>query len=241
MATRTLAALCIATSLTALAAPAAAQIVLQPDAAPPGAGAVISLIAANGGFTGLETVTTSCPDDILVGPTWLSDGAGNPTSPIVNAVLSTVFFVLEDATPGECEVLVDGTPLLPTGAIDNVFSVVLPLPSPVDGGEGDADGVEDGVITVPSSARSDGGVVVFEDLTVPTDKRLVFDTTDPAPETGGNEAYMPIIVLVRGAAVIDGTVDASGEDGHAFGDNRLARSHDAQSGLDGGDGGHGGP
>jgi|GEM_PF-1669067 len=241
MAPRTLAALCTVIPVLALATPAAAQIVLQPDAAPPGTGAVVSLIAANGGFTGLETITTSCPDDILIGPTWLSDGAGNPASPIANAVLSTVFFVLEDATPGECDVLVDGTPLLPTGAIDNVFSVVLPLPDPVDGGVGDADGVEDGIITVASSDRSDGGVVVFDDLTVPTDVRLVFDTADPVPDTGGNEAFMPIIVLVRGDAVIDGTVDASGEDGHAFGDNRLARSHDAQSGLDGGDGGHGGP
>ena len=227
--------------MLALASDAGAQVVLQPDAAPPGTGAVVSIIAANGGFTGLETIETTCPDDIVVGPTWLSNGAGDPNNPIANAVLSTVFFVLEDALPGECEVWVNGLPLPPAGAIDNVFSIVFPRPGPVDGGVGDKDGLVNGVILVPSDARSDGGVVVFESLSIPLGKTLRFDMTDPVPETGGNEAYMPVIVMVRGDASIAGTLDVKGKDGANYGDNRLARSFNQQTGLDGGDGGHGGP
>ncbi|MFT6378503.1 MAG: hypothetical protein ACJARS_005167, partial [bacterium] len=34
----------------------------------------------------------------------MSDGAGNPASPINGAVLSTVFFVLEDAQARDCDV-----------------------------------------------------------------------------------------------------------------------------------------
>lgn len=222
------------------ASPASAQTILQPDAAPPGAGVVVSLIAANGGFTGTETITTSCPE-ILVGPKWLSNGAGNPAAPISNAVLSTVFFILENAPTKNCFVSVNGTALAAAGAIDNVFSIVQPLPNPIDGGVGDLDGVVNNVITIPSSARSDGGVVVFSQLSVPVGKTLVFDTTDPVPATGGNEAFMPIIVLVRGDATIDGVVDASGGRGRDYGDNKLARSFSAQSTIDGGDGGHGGP
>jgi len=233
--------LCVAALVVGLSGSAAAQTILQPDAAPPGAGVVVSLIAANGGFSGSEIITTSCPSEIIVGPTWLSDGAGNTSAPIANAVLSTVFFILENAPPQDCTVSIDGTPLAATGAIDNVFSIVLPRPSPVDGGVGDLDGTVDGRITVASTDRSDGGVVVFSTLNIPAGKTMVFDRTDPVPATGGNEALMPIIVLVRGDAVIDGAVDASGDDGKDWGDNILARSHAAESGIDGGDGGHGGP
>ncbi len=234
--------LSVAALLSALlvTAPAVAQTIVQPDAAPPGAGAVVSLISANGGFTGNEVITTSCPE-ILVGPRWLSDGAGNPAAPIANAVLSTIFFTLENAPAKNCVVSVNGTPLAATGAIDNVFSIVQPLPNPVDGGIGDADGLLNNIITIASTARSDGGVVVFSQLDVPVGKTLVFDTTDPIPGTQGNEAFMPIIVLVRGDAVINGVVDASGGRGRDYGDNSLARSNNAQSTIDGGDGGDGGP
>ena len=87
------------------------------------------------------------------------DGAGDPSSPIRDSVLSTVFFIFEDATSGECEISIDGDPLDETGAIDNVFSIVRPLAAPIDGGVGDADDEEDGVITVASTDRSDGGAV----------------------------------------------------------------------------------
>lgn len=237
---RLLAALFATLIATLFAAPASAQTILQPDAAPPGAGVVVSLIAANGGFSGTETITTSCPE-ILVGPKWLSNGAGDPAAPINNAVLSTVFFILENAPTKNCVVSVNGVPLTAAGAIDNVFSIVQPLPNPIDGGVGDLDGLVNNVITIPSSARSDGGVVVFSQLSVPAGKTLIFDTTDPVPATGGNEAFMPIIVLVRGDATIDGVVDASGGRGRDYGDNALARANNAPSTLDGGDGGHGGP
>ena len=64
---------------------------LQPDAGPPGAAVVVHILSSVGGFTGSETITTDCAE-VVVGPSVVSDGDGNPSAPKTTAVLSTVFF-----------------------------------------------------------------------------------------------------------------------------------------------------
>jgi MYXO-CTERM domain-containing protein len=220
--------------LLALIAPLSASQYLTPDAGAPGMAVQVNLLAEAGGFTGGEAITTSC-GDVVVGPTVALDRAADPDTPIGGAVISTVFFIAADASPAECTVYLDGVALSsPGGGIDNVFSIVEPLPAPVDGGTGDADGIADGVITVASTDRSDGGVVVFESLSIAAGELLFFDRTDPDSDTAGNEAYLPATVLVEGDVEIDGTLDISGEDGD------YADTGEASDGGSGGPGGGGG-
>ena len=209
---------------------------LQPDAGPPGAAVVVHILSSVGGFTGSETITTDCAE-VVVGPSVVSDGDGNPSAPKTTAVLSTVFFIDADAIDADCTVSVNGVALTASGGVDNVFSIVTPLPAPVDGGVGDADGAADGVLTLDSTLRTDGGVLVLEELDVPATVTLMVDTDDPDSATAGNEAYMPLILLVSGDVFIDGELDVSAAAGGRYG------TGNAQGGRpgDGGDGGRGGP
>ncbi len=219
--------------LLALAAPTLsfAADFLQTDAAGAGMHAQVNILREAGGFVGTEVVTTDCAD-VVVTVVGALDRNADPATPILGAALSTVFFVRTGAANADCEVLIDGIPLDPLSAgIDNQFHIVSPEASPVDGGTNDMDGTVDGVITLSASLRSPGGTLVLAGLDVPVGTSLVFDTSDPNSGTEGNEAFLPVILLVDGAASIDGTIDLSGLDG----DN-------APAGLaaDGGDGGPGG-
>lgn len=193
---------------------------LQPDAAAPGMAVVVHVLSSAGLYTGNEVITTSCPD-ILVGPAYLSDGTGDPGNPVVGAVLSTVFCVSPTAALGDCTISVDGRPLSANGGIDNLFRIATPLPAPTDGGTGDADGTVNGEILLASTDRSDGGTLLLESLSVPAGTTLRVDSSDPISGSAGNEAYLPLVLLVAGDVDISGDVDLSG--------------------LDGGDGGHAGP
>ena len=217
-----------------LSAPALGADFLQVDAAAPGMDVVVSVLRSTGGFTGSEIVTTSC-GDVQVGPVWTQDSEG-----VTGAVLTTVFSVDPDASEDECGVFIDGVGLAANGGYDNSFSIVTPLAPPIDGGSGDADGVADGVITVASTDRSDGGVVVFESLAVDASETLAFDLTDPNGGTDANEAYQPAVVLVVGDVSIAGAVDVSGTPGHDWGDNALGGGSDEGDGGDGGPGAGGG-
>ncbi|MCB9741803.1 MAG: putative metal-binding motif-containing protein [Alphaproteobacteria bacterium] len=222
--------------LLALLMPSAqAQDFLQVDAGAPGMAVQVNLMSLGGGFTGAETVTTDC-SDIVVGPSVALDRAADPSNPIGGAVLQTVFYIDANATTGQdCIVSIDGTPLSAiSSGVDNRFSIVAAEAAPVDGGTNDADGAADGVITISALLRSDGGTVVFESLSVGSGETLWFDTSDPDTSTGGNEAYLPAIVLVQGAANIQGTVDLSGGDG---GTPTSSGPTDGGSGAPGGGGG----
>ncbi|MCK6525371.1 hypothetical protein L6R49_28530, partial [Myxococcota bacterium] len=132
--------------LLALIAPnVLAADLLQGDALPPGGHTVSHILRSGGGFTGAEVVTTSCAD-VIVGPVFVADGLGNPSSPVNDAVLSVVFIAAEDASPADCTVSLDGVALSANGGLDNKLSVVSPAAAPVDGGVGDEDGAADGVI-----------------------------------------------------------------------------------------------
>jgi MYXO-CTERM domain-containing protein len=219
-----------------LTLPALALDFLQGDAGAPGMAVNVSILRDVGGFTGGEVVTTSC-GDIVVGPSFALDRAANPAAPVTGSVLSTVFFVDPGAPVGDCVVSVDGVALGAFNAgVDNQFSVVTPRPAPVDGGVDDADGAVDGVITLAASARSDGGVLVVEELAVAASETLRFDTSDPIAGSPGNEAFLPVIALVEGAAVIEGTVELSGYDGEY---SYLYPSDGGDGGAGGGGGGVG--
>jgi MYXO-CTERM domain-containing protein len=204
---------------------------LQVDAGAPGMAVQVSVLRDVGGFTGSEVVTTSC-SDIIVGPVAVLDRSADPATPLTGSLLQTVFFIDSAASTGECTVSIDGTALgaLSTG-IDNDFSIVTPESAPVDGSTNDADGTVDGVITLSSSLRSDGGTLVLDGLDIPAGETLVFDTSDPDAATDGNEAYLPLILLVDGGVTIDGTIYLAGEDGAYAG---------AAAASDGGNGGPGG-
>ncbi len=223
--------------LAIASSPLWATDLLQVDAAAPGMNVVVHIIRDTGGFTGSESVSTSCAD-ITVSPVDVFDGDGDPSNPIEGAVLSAIFFVSPDASTGQdCSVYVDGVQLEATAAMDNLFSIVEPSPAPTDGGPYDADGTVDGIIVLDSAERSDGGVYVLESLEVAATETLLFSTHDPAPAYDGNNALLPVIVLVSGQAMIDGTIDISGEDGGMYGSGNAAHGQDG----DGGDGGDGGP
>ena len=217
----------------ALFAPALGADFLQVDAGAPGMAVQVNVLRESGGFTGTETVTTDCAD-VVVGPVFVLDRGANPSAPLGGSTLSTVFFIDPAASTGDCVVSIDGIALgaLSSG-IDNLFSIVTPRPAPVDGGSGDLDGTADGVLTVAAADRSDGGTVVFDSLTVAATEILRFDTSDPLSVSPGNEAFLPVIVLVEGAAAIAGTLDVSGGDA-------PAASYYAGDGGDGGVGGGGG-
>ena len=207
---------------------------LQVDAAAPGMAVQVNSLRDTGGFTGAEVVTTSC-SDIVVGPTVALDRGADPTGPITGAVLSTVFFVDESASPASCTVYLDGSALSAFNAgIDNLFSIMEPLSAPTDGGSMDMDGAADGVITLSSSLRTDGGTLLLESLDIPAGETLLFDTSDPDTTTDGNEAFLPVFLLSQGAVTIDGTLDVSGEAGD------YANPGLASDGGDGGPGGGGG-
>ncbi|MDP7114871.1 MAG: hypothetical protein QGH45_23055, partial [Myxococcota bacterium] len=213
-----------------LAAPAAAIDFLQTDAGAPGMAVQVNILRDTGGFSGFELITTSCPK-IVTGPVTVHDRAGDPANPVVGGVLSTMFFVDADAPDADCTVFVDGAALDPfNDGIDNLFTILNPEAAPVDGGVGDADGVVDGVITVSSALRTDGGTMVLESLAIPDGETLVFDLADPIPASEGNEAFLPVILLVDGDVAIEGTIQLAGEAG---GDA-------VQVASDGGDGGPGG-
>ncbi len=216
-----------------LATPAAAVDFLQTDAGAPGMAVQVNILRDAGGFDGFELITTSCPE-IAVGPVTVHDRAADPANPLVGSVLSTVFFIDEGAADADCSVFVDGFALDPfNDGIDNLFTISAPQPGPVDGGVGDADGAVDGIITVSSSLRTDGGTLVLDSLVVPDGETLVFDTSDPVPASAGNEAFLPAILLVDGDALIEGTLQVAGADGEdAY--------QVASSGGDGGPGGAGG-
>ncbi|MCB9760721.1 MAG: putative metal-binding motif-containing protein [Alphaproteobacteria bacterium] len=207
---------------------------LQVDAGAPGMAVQVNILREAGGFTGSEVVTTAC-SDITIATLGALDRAADPANPIAGAVLQTVFFIDSGASPQDCIVSIDGTPMstFNTG-IDNRFSIVNAESAPVDGGTNDADGAADGVITISSSLRSDGGTVVFESLTVANGETLIFDLSDPDGSSAGNEAYLPLTVLVEGTATINGTVDVSGEDGDT---TTNAYPSDGGSGGPGGGGG----
>jgi hypothetical protein len=101
---------------------------LQGDALPPGGHTVSHILRSGGGFTGAELVTTSCAD-LIVGPVFVADGVGNPSSPVNDAVLSVVFIAADDASPADCTVSIDGVALAAVGGIDNKLSVVSPAPA----------------------------------------------------------------------------------------------------------------
>jgi hypothetical protein len=213
-----------------LAAPAAAIDFLQTDAGGPGMAVQVNILRDGGGFAGFELISTSCPE-IAVGPVTVHDRAADPANPVVGSVLSTMFFIDAGAADADCTVFVDGVALDPfNDGIDNLFSIVTPQPGPVDGGAGDADGAVDGIITAAASLRTDGGTVVLDSLTVADGEVLIFDTSDPLPASAGNEAFLPVILLVAGDASIEGTVQMGGEDGGDV----------AQVASDGGDGAPGG-
>ncbi|MCK6503696.1 putative metal-binding motif-containing protein [Myxococcota bacterium] len=218
--------------LLALSMPSLAADFLQVDAGAPGMAVQVHLLREDGGFDGSELVTTDCAD-ILVGPVRALDRNADPSDPIPGAVLSTVFAIADDAATGvDCTVFVDGVAVGPyNDGIDNAFRIVPAAPSPVDGGAGDADGTVDGVITIAAADRTDGGTLVLSSLDLPADTTLWFETSDPIDATEGNEAFLPVVLLVQGDATVAGTIAIEGEDGD-----------DAPSGLaaDGGDGGPGG-
>jgi len=217
-----------------LLSPVQATDLLQVDAAAAGMTVQVNILRDGGGFTGSELVTTSCAD-ITVGPAFALDRAADPSSPVSGAALSTVFHVDSAASAADCTVYVDGIALSAFNAgIDNIFQIVSPYSAPTDGGASDADGTVDGVITLPSSLRSDGGSLVLESLSVAAGETLVFDTTDPDSATDGNEAFLPLVLVVQGAVSIEGTIDLSGEDGG------YASASVASDGGGGGPGGGGG-
>ncbi|MCB9779553.1 MAG: putative metal-binding motif-containing protein [Alphaproteobacteria bacterium] len=215
--------------------PVLAADFLQGDAGAPGMAVVVHVLRDAGGFDGTETLTTDC-DDLLVGPVRALDRGADPDAPVVGGVLSAVLYVADGATTGvECTLSVDGVALDPfNDGIDNRFSIVDAAPAPVDGGAGDADGTEDGVITIGADLRSDGGTVVLSSLAVDADETLWFDTSDPDGGTDGNEAFLPVLLLVEGAARIDGEVAVYGEDGG------YAAAYLASDGGDAAPGGGGG-
>ena len=130
---------------------------LQVDAAAAGMAVQVNILRDGGGFTGSELVTTSCAD-VLVGPAFALDRAADPSLPLSGAALSTVFYVDPAASDDDCTVYVDGVALSAfNSGIDNLFHIVEPQAAPVDGGTSDGDGTVDGVITLSSSLRSDGG------------------------------------------------------------------------------------
>ena len=222
--------------LLALLAPSVhAADLLQVDAAAPGMSVVVHVLRDGGGFDGTEVLTTSCAD-VVVGPVQVADGVGDPAGAVSGGVLSAVFFVDPGAPAARCTVSIDGAPLSGAGGLDNAFDVVAPLPMPVDGGAGDADGASDGVITVAATDRSDGGVLVLESLDVPAGVTLIFDYADP-DSADGNVAFMPAVVLVAGDATVSGAIDVSGAPGGALGENAAGGG----SAGDGGDGGRAGP
>jgi len=216
-----------------LATPAAAIDFLQTDAGAPGMAVQVNILRDGGGFSGFELITTSCPE-IAVGPVTVHDRAADPANPVVGSVLSTMFFIDDAAADADCTVFVDGIALDPfNDGIDNLFTILTPEAGPVDGGDGDADGLVDGVITVSSSLRTDGGTMVLDSLVVPDGETLVFDTSDPVPASAGNEAFLPVILLVDGDALIEGTLQVAGADApDAY--------QVASAGGDGGPGGAGG-
>jgi len=218
--------------LLALLLPAAqATDFLQADAGAAGMAVQVNILRDSGGFSGSELVSTDC-SDIVVGPAFALDRAADPSSPFSGALLSTVFFIDDSASDADCTVYVDGSALAPFNAgIDNQFHIVTPENAPTDGGSNDADGVADGVITLSSSLRSDGGTLVLESLSVAAGETLVLDSSDPDSATEGNEAFLPLVLLVEGAVSIEGTLDITGADGE-YADTSLA--------SDGGDGGPGG-
>ena len=217
--------------LLALATRAYADDYLQVDAGAPGMAVVVSILRDVGGFTGTEALTTNCAD-ITVGPVVALDSSADPSTPITGAVLQSVFYIDGSAATANCRVYIDGTQLSSlSGGIDNRFRIVTPESAPVDGGTNDFDGAADGVITLSSSLRSDGGTVVFESLDVPAGTTLLFDTTDPNSGSLGNEAFLPAVILVEGTATIEGSIWLGGIDGEDAVDSHAS---------DGGDGGPGG-
>ena len=213
---------------------ASASDFLQVDAAAPGMAVQANILRSTGGFTGSEVITTDCPD-IVVGPVLALDRAANPGQPVSGSVLQLALYVDSGAASGQsCTISVDGVPLSAFNAgIDNLFSIVAPQSTPTDGGALDADGAVDGFITLDASARTDGGTLVLQSLDVPAGTTLLFDTSDPLSSTDGNEAFLPVILLVQGAATVDGAISLPGADG-------AYASYSASAGGDGGPGGGGG-
>jgi hypothetical protein len=65
----------------------------------------------------------------------------------------------------------------------------------------------------------------FHGLSVPVGTTLVFADDDPISVTAGNEAKLPVFVLVKGAATIEGSVYLAGDDADdASADNTAARA-----------------
>ncbi|MBN2798011.1 MAG: putative metal-binding motif-containing protein [Deltaproteobacteria bacterium] len=199
--------------LSLLMPTAAAADFLQIDAAAPGMTVSVNLLREEGGLTGGEQLSSDCVG-VSFGPSVALDRGADPEAPLAGAVISALLSVADDAPLGSCAVYVDGVELAPlTVALDNRLHVVAPVVGVYDGGPADADGAEDGVITVSSAVRSPAGVLVLDSLTVPDGVAMVFDATDPSPATPGNEAYLPAVVLVAGRVDLLGWIDVSGQAG----------------------------
>ncbi len=208
---------------------------LQVDAAAPGMAVAVTLLREGGGFTGSEVLTSSC-GDLVLGPALVADRGANPAAPVTGSVLQFSVGVKASATAGQtCILYVNGTALSAfNSGIDNRFQIVAAATAPTDGGTGDADGAVDGVITLAASRRTDGGTLVFDSLSVPAGSTLVFADDDPISVTAGNEAKLPVFVLVKGAATIEGSVYLAGDDADD------ASAGQASNGGDGAPGGGGG-
>jgi hypothetical protein len=153
---------------------------------------VSHLITDRTGGWGEAPVVTTDSDDVVVGPVVTRPADSSIDDPRPNGVLSVVLYVRPDAQPGSHTLFVDGEPVPAYGpGIDNQFSVVSPIAQPAPNGGG--------VITLTPAMRSPGGTVVFESLDVAAGQVLRFSTEDGAPNVPGNSAYLPAIVLVRGA------------------------------------------
>ncbi|MBK9367060.1 MAG: hypothetical protein IPN01_12190 [Deltaproteobacteria bacterium] len=177
---------------------------------------MVHILSSVGGFTGSETITTSCAD-VVVGPSVVSDGDGNPSAPKTKAVLSTVFFIDADAIDADCTVSVNGVALTASGGVDNVFSIVTPLPR---------------LWTAAWGRRRRRGRRAHLRLYTAHRRRCAGAggarrPRDGHPDGGHRRSrqrhrrergrYMPLILLVSGDVFIDGELDVSAAAGGRYG------------------------
>ena len=189
-----------------------------PDAGAPGMNLVVSIVGT--GFASSDTVVTNSSGNITVGPIIIVDANGSRVDSL-GKVLSTVFYIHPNATAQDVQVNISGV------SLPSVFKIIVPTLR-----SGNFSNAAAGVYMIgngKNGTRTVRGTIVLDSLIIPSNVKIVVNTTDLDPTLAGDQGYLPVTIIVNGPVNISGILNVSGS-------SALAGASD-----NGGNAGNGGP